>query len=664
MKKLEKDFIVSILILIVLILIGGTAYFYSKNKSSDSVTPAQMVAQVLPCGASSSVIEIRTADDLLAIQNNLAPSPDVPNRQVIVGNFRQCANIVLPAGFPYGLGTIPGSYNSFAGTYDGNGYTISNFHGRATSALPQSDLPGLFSVVDRGTIRNMKIVMAENPASSAAGYGLLTRVAKFASIDGLEVSGKVPFSGTAQGLIANQIWDSTVHNLTLKTTTETSTGDRDAAGFAWICKRSTIDGAYINLSIKPRTGQSPLAGNAAGLFGIVSEPTSSDQVKCRVLNVRGTVAIRSQTLAAGLVGTVHRPGLDMSNVLLVRSQVQANDGEQATNLTMAGGMIGSVYGPLTVDRAIFQGSVRGVNAAGIVATGYAHGDPMVIRESGVLNSHIRGQVTGGIGAEIKTPLTGSDLFVRDTTISPMSDHPVSGGGIFAENEDGYTILSRTYFSGTFDAADWDYHDPTLALNVSIPAVLPGTSNYFNSDLFHSTRIWPNQTARTTTQLTSSRSAYTGFNFNTTWRTPANGCYPELRNAPRFLAADMNGNGSVTSQDLLDYTGQYIAGELTADFNGDGTVNQTDLFAFLNSYNNPSSCNTSGIAPQCSDGIDNDRDGLRDLADTGCSSATDNDETNSAPITTTPNATTKTTPTTTTVLENTTTTPPPITEQRP
>lgn len=39
----------------------------------------------------------------------------------------------------------------------------------------------------------------------------------------------------------------------------------------------------------------------------------------------------------------------------------------------------------------------------------------------------------------------------------------------------------------------------------------------------------------------------------------------------------------------------------------------------------------GPAPQCSDGIDNDGDGLIDMADPGCSSPLDNDETNVAPV---------------------------------
>jgi hypothetical protein len=38
----------------------------------------------------------------------------------------------------------------------------------------------------------------------------------------------------------------------------------------------------------------------------------------------------------------------------------------------------------------------------------------------------------------------------------------------------------------------------------------------------------------------------------------------------------------------------------------------------------------GGGTQCSDGIDNDGDGLIDLADPGCSNSTDNDESNSPP----------------------------------
>ena len=49
------------------------------------------------------------------------------------------------------------------------------------------------------------------------------------------------------------------------------------------------------------------------------------------------------------------------------------------------------------------------------------------------------------------------------------------------------------------------------------------------------------------------------------------------------AVDLNGDGSVNTQDFLAYLNLWVAGDPIADWNDDGTVNTQDFLAFLNAW---------------------------------------------------------------------------------
>lgn len=50
------------------------------------------------------------------------------------------------------------------------------------------------------------------------------------------------------------------------------------------------------------------------------------------------------------------------------------------------------------------------------------------------------------------------------------------------------------------------------------------------------------------------------------------------------AADINGDGSVDTQDVLMFLNLWTAGEARGDFNSDGSINTQDVLAFLNAWN--------------------------------------------------------------------------------
>ncbi|MCH7529590.1 hypothetical protein IIB50_00510 [Patescibacteria group bacterium] len=100
---------------------------------------------------------------------------------------------------------------------------------------------------------------------------------------------------------------------------------------------------------------------------------------------------------------------------------------------------------------------------------------------------------------------------------------------------------------------------------------------------------------------------------------------------------------VTVTEWYDYkAGETITSEVTEDYwatglSGSKITVPTELgtHRYKNTCTNSLGSNTASInhtvalPPQCSDGIDNDSDGLTDLADPSCSGSSDNDESNPA-----------------------------------
>jgi len=81
-----------------------------------------------------------------------------------------------------------------------------------------------------------------------------------------------------------------------------------------------------------------------------------------------------------------------------------------------------------------------------------------------------------------------------------------------------------------------------------------------------------------------------------------------------------------------WNGQYVLGQNSIEVQGDGwnselAAGASTSFGFCVKRDQPS------VTYQCSDGIDNDSDGLVDLQDPGCANAEDNDEYNEPPPTT-------------------------------
>lgn len=117
-------------------------------------TVVNLFAGIVAFADDADVIEIDTVDELKAVKDNL------------VGNYKLTANIDLggEAWTPIGTTTNDATDGSFAGTFDGNGYTIYNFTVTAKSDSKQCRY-GFFGVLT-GTVKNLRIAQATYTADA------------------------------------------------------------------------------------------------------------------------------------------------------------------------------------------------------------------------------------------------------------------------------------------------------------------------------------------------------------------------------------------------------------------------------------------------------------------------------------------------------------------
>ena len=117
-------------------------------------TVVNLFAGIVAFADDADVIEIDTVDELKAVKDNLA------------GNYKLTANIDLggEAWTPIGTTTNDATDGSFAGTFDGNGYTIYNF--TVTAKNDSSECRYGFFGVLTGTVKNLRLAKATYTADA------------------------------------------------------------------------------------------------------------------------------------------------------------------------------------------------------------------------------------------------------------------------------------------------------------------------------------------------------------------------------------------------------------------------------------------------------------------------------------------------------------------
>jgi len=278
----------------------------------------QVKAQPQPAlgdGTSGNPYQIATLDDLKWIANQVNGGTDFS----INGNFIQTANIDASA-MNSGVGWIAiggtDSYYSFSGSYNGQGYTISNLY----INNPSANNYGLFGYCANATIKNLGLTNVSITAGDEVG-GLVGYMDAGSTVSNCYVTGVVSSSlpGVVGGLLGEAF---------------------DA----------TITDCYAECTISE-------GAKAGGLIGMLSGGSLSNSY------ASGSITASQASYIGGLIG-----GMQLSagniNSCYSSSAITIN-GEYSGGKSFTGGFVGYIYqnalSAVTISDCYATGSISGTN---------------------------------------------------------------------------------------------------------------------------------------------------------------------------------------------------------------------------------------------------------------------------------------------------------------
>ena len=278
----------------------------------------QVKAQPQPAlgdGTSGNPYQIATLDDLKWIANQVNGGTDFS----INGNFIQTANIDASA-MNSGVGWIAiggtDSYYSFSGSYNGQGYTISNLY----INNPSANNYGLFGYCANATIKNLGLTNVSITAGDEVG-GLVGYMDAGSTVSNCYVTGVVSSSlpGVVGGLLGEAF---------------------DA----------TITDCYAECTISE-------GAKAGGLIGMLSGGSLSNSY------ASGSITASQASYIGGLIG-----GMQLSagniNSCYSSSAITIN-GEYSGGKSFTGGFIGYIFqsalSAVTISDCYATGSISGTN---------------------------------------------------------------------------------------------------------------------------------------------------------------------------------------------------------------------------------------------------------------------------------------------------------------
>ena len=295
---------------------------------------------------------IRTADELA---DNLAKG----------GTF-VLANDVDLAGIewiPAGTADVP-----FAGTFDGNGYTVSNL------TVKNSDYASFIAYADASAvIRNVDFANV-NIVSTKHAAGVVCQAPSGVTLENVTVSGNITAPSYAGGLVHN------VANAVIKNCASFANVSASRAGgiASWVTVNATLENVVNYGAVTGTTGASGIAHGFAGTvknavnYGPVTaegyEPAAgiagvqkgaSTYAYCANYGKIVSKLDDANASAAGILGQT--PG---SAATLVYC---ANYGSIVAEQSYAAGIAYSLYGQINASYCYNNGSVNGADGAGAIA---------------------------------------------------------------------------------------------------------------------------------------------------------------------------------------------------------------------------------------------------------------------------------------------------------
>ena len=229
---------------------GVDSYTYDNVAVNATKTVTQTSDDELVAGTTYTV---STAEDLKHLARLINDGQDSTNVTIVLTN-----NIDMSGVADY----VPiGTGNTFKGTFDGNGYTISNLTVNRTGNV------GLFGIVEGGTIKNVNLTNANITTTGMAG-GIAAQIHSGSTVNNCSVQGSISGGGYTGGLVG--------------------------AGWKESPSKSNITNCYVNATVRT-SGRA--VGGAIGYVGNVN------MSNCLAL---GTVS--GVDYAGGFIGEIYDQG--------------------------------------------------------------------------------------------------------------------------------------------------------------------------------------------------------------------------------------------------------------------------------------------------------------------------------------------------------------------
>lgn len=279
----------------------------NNHKQTEACRYDETSLYCIVCGYKDDAIHISSVDQLKAVADAINQGDSYEGKTIALENNIDLSKETWE---PIGNGTRDGSNytgNAFKGTFDGNGYTISN----VTTSL--------FGVVDGGTVQNVKLVA--NIDSSADSVGAAVALLCGGTVDNVSVSGTVKGLEGVGGVVGRMLVAGTVTGCT-NNATVTQTGTQDSAGGIVGKAYYTEPGKEMTIRNCSNSGTVTSDYAAGGIVGFSA---------ANVTDCTNSAAISANLEAGGIVGEQTNYGEVSGNT---------NSGDISAN--KSGGIIGWV----------------------------------------------------------------------------------------------------------------------------------------------------------------------------------------------------------------------------------------------------------------------------------------------------------------------------------
>jgi len=301
-------------------------------------------------------------------------------------------------------------------------------------------------------------------------------------------------------------------------------GNIDLAGIDWkpiSPFRGTFDGKGFTISNLSSTG-----ADIAGLFGAVEMGTIKNLV-VRVKKVetkKGTATVAGGLAGFGLNITIENCGVIIEDSITAYSE---RSGSSGTHTAFAGGLVGSIDGPMTTST---------------INNSYVTGNVSAV--SGVGGGSVAGGLVGNVGlAMFRVSIIINNCYAVGSVTSTSADsNPFAGGfigsgGIF--QADVKTSFSSTTLNSTVENTRGGRNEPFSGGIFGRWTSGTNTSVYYNSTKVTSEKIsgggakgdqLPTGITGVTDANMKRQASFAGFDFGTVWAIDAstNSGYPYLR----------------------------------------------------------------------------------------------------------------------------------------